>query len=188
MESLKRLYHSLNTTVDIKQLQEIYLKGFSNVRSYILANKGTEEDAKDIYQEAFICYWRNEQLGKFIATNERSTQAYILKIAKFKWLDILRKQNVNFNELEPDNISLEQGELLEIDSQENRDIEKILTAFEVLKEPCKELLFRFYYKKEKLNQIAKFFNWTDATVKNNKYRCLQKLRALVIEYFKTEKK
>ncbi|HEY0040609.1 MAG TPA: hypothetical protein VGB71_08105, partial [Flavisolibacter sp.] len=44
---------------------------------------------------------------------------------------------------------------------------------------CRELLNRFYFQKESLRTIALAFQWTEATAKNNKYRCLQQLRELI---------
>ena len=44
---------------DRDTLEKIYQENFHKVLSYILKNSGTPQQAKDIYQEAFIAMWRN---------------------------------------------------------------------------------------------------------------------------------
>lgn len=161
------------------ELQYIYTKHFPAVKQYILKNSGDEDDARDIYQEAFVAFWRNQTLGKFEAIHEGAIGAYILKIAKFKWIDQLRKKKAS-------PITFDNNEALwqadgGIDEQESEYLNKVVAHFSSLGEPCKELLYRFYYLKEKLRVIASKFSWTEATAKNNKYRCLQKLRSAVLQ-------
>jgi DNA-directed RNA polymerase specialized sigma24 family protein len=65
------------------------------------------------------------------------------------------------------------------DEKENQ-LKKIEDSFKNLGESCKELLTRFYYKKESMSMIAKAFDWTAATARNNKYRCIQRLKEMLI--------
>ena len=53
----------------------------------------TEEEAKDIYQEAFIIVWRNVQLEKFTPGNESEVAGYLFNVAKYKWIDHLRSNH-----------------------------------------------------------------------------------------------
>ena len=53
-------------------------------------------------------------------------------------------------------------------------------AFKNLGDSCKELLSKFYFEKMSLNVIADLFDLDAASARNKKYRCMQKLRALVI--------
>lgn len=55
-------------------------------------------------------------------------------------------------------------------------IMKIKEQFKKLGSTCREVLIRFYYRKESLRLIAGHFDWSEATARNNKYRCLQQLR------------
>lgn len=63
--------------------------------------------------------------------------------------------------------------------EEQHYIEKVEQHFKNLGEPCREVLTLFYFLKKNMQQIAANFLWTEATAKNNKYRCLQRLRNLV---------
>ena len=72
--------------------------------------------------------------------------------------------------------SKEEDELPEEDVQ---FIKEVRMQFEELGENCRELLIRFYYKKESMRTISKYFDWTEGSTRNNKYRCLQTLRELL---------
>jgi DNA-directed RNA polymerase specialized sigma24 family protein len=42
------------------------------------------------------------------------------------------------------------------------------------------VLTLYYFMKQSMSKIAAVFSWTEATAKNNKYRCLQRLRNMVV--------
>jgi RNA polymerase sigma factor (sigma-70 family) len=165
---------------DGQALKDIYLENYSKTAQYILANNGTADDAKDIYQEAFIAVWRNIQLDKISFATRDDMQAYLYKTAQYKWIDKLRKdkreKTGSLNELDiPD-----EDHVLQMDNEDEIYLEKVKQHFAVMGEPCKELLQRFYFLKQRLGEIARYFSWTDATAKNNKYRCIQKLRTMIL--------
>ena len=57
---------------DEAALKNLYKDNYYKIEMYVLNNNGTSEDAKDIYQEAFIAVWRNIQLDKFYPENENA--------------------------------------------------------------------------------------------------------------------
>ena len=75
---------------DDKVLQYIYVSNYPKVEQYIVDNSGTADDARDIYQDAFLAAWRNVQLDKFRPQNDTAIAGYIFQIARNKWLDQLR--------------------------------------------------------------------------------------------------
>ena len=70
-------------------LQWLYREYYPQTEAYVLQNSGTTDEAKDVYQEAFIAMWRNVQMNRFEPKNDHSLAAYLLQIAKHKWLDHL---------------------------------------------------------------------------------------------------
>ena len=76
---------------DESMLKALYNDNYYKVEKYVLTNNGSEDQAKDIFQEAFIAVWRNIQLDKFTPANESSLAGYIYQVARNKWLDHLRK-------------------------------------------------------------------------------------------------
>lgn len=163
---------------DEQVLRQLYAGTYPSVVRYVQKNSGTEDDAKDIYQEAFLAAWRNIQLDKFQATEPSALSAYIFQIAKNKWIDHLRSTKTK------QTISLEDGMLNGVTTDmvppENAEyLDAVKKQMQSLGEKCRDLLNRFYYHKQSIREIAEHFNWTEPSAKNNKYRCLQELRTLV---------
>ncbi len=155
----------------------MYKVNFASIRQFVLSNNGNEQQAEDIYHEAFMAAWRNVQLGKYEFRGEQSLNSYIVTIGKNKWIDVLRSaRNKKTLPIAMDIESEESDDLL---SDEERDIELVKDQFNNLGENCKELLVAFYYRKETMREISAKKGWTEATTRNNKYRCLQKLRELI---------
>lgn len=159
-------------------LRALYHANYYKVENFVLNNNGSAEHARDIFQEAFIAVWRSIQLDKFYPENETALTGYLFTIAKNKWLDHLRSgHHKKVIPLQQATVESQQEEALIED--ENEYVISIKNNFKQLGENCKEVLTRFYYHKEPLKTIAKFFGWTEATARNNKYRCLQRLRELI---------
>lgn len=160
------------------QLQQLYLANYPVVEKYVIQNSGSAEEAKDIFQEAFIAVWRNIQLEKFIPQTENSLNAYIFQVSRNKWISYLRsavhKKTTALPEQLEDNIAAE-----DLSSAESDYLDAVVANFKKLGDNCREILKRFYYGKESLKHIAAGFNWTEATARNNKYRCIEKLRNLL---------
>jgi RNA polymerase sigma factor (sigma-70 family) len=163
---------------DEKAMKHFYHQNYPKVERYVLDNKGTTEEAKDVFQEAFIAVWRNIQLDRFQQEHAASLDAYLFQVAKYKWIDQLRLLKrmplvaITNEENDPEQMAELPGAL-------QLQIDQIKLRLKELGAPCKEVLERFYYRKESLGTIAEAMNWTGATAKNNKYRCLQRLRELI---------
>ena len=162
-------------------LKPFYIANYRKTQLLVLNNSGTEEDAKDVYQDAFIIVWNNIKNNTFVPINETAIEGYLFSIAKNKWLDIVRstrfkKTNNIINEaiLNQEVNELYQDEFFDL------KLKSTMNAFKNLGQPCKELLTTFYFEKKSLKDIAISLNIEEATARNKKYRCMEKLRSLVI--------
>jgi len=161
---------------DDKALEALYTANFYKTETFVLANSGTAEEAKDIYQEAFIAVWQNIKAGRYVPQNGSSLEAYLFQIAKYKWYDYLKAaKKISTVPLE-DNAFIETG----YNNEEENYIEKVQQHLTNLGEPCRQVLTLFYFVKQSMAKIATTFSWTEATAKNNKYRCLLRLRNRVV--------
>lgn len=160
-----------------QHLQQLYISNFPATEKYVLQNGGTAEQAKDIFQEAFISVWKNIQLDKFVPQREHSLDAYIFQVSKYKWLSHLR--TVAHKSTVPILEDFDYDITDQNPASENNSITCVAEYFKQLGDNCKEVLNRFYYGKESMKAIAALFGWTEATAKNNKYRCIEKLRSLL---------
>jgi len=159
-------------------LKLLYQNNYPKIERYVLTNNGTVDEARDVYQEAFIAVWRNIQLDRFQPHDETSLDRYLYQVAKNKWLDFLRlAKRRTIVPLTDGDYGF--GEETDISEAEQQQITDIKTNLMRLGQQCREILERFYYHKQSMRRISGDMNWTEATAKNNKYRCLQKLRELL---------
>lgn len=167
--------HFIVSANDDKALGALYTANFYKTETFVLANNGTAEEAKDIYQEAFIATWQNIRSGRFVPQNNSSLEAYLFQVAKYKWYDHLKAaKKIQLVPVENDAVV----EPAYTDEEESY-LNKVQHHFKDLGEPCRQVLTLFYFMKQSMTQIATAFSWTEATAKNNKYRCLQRLRNMV---------
>jgi len=164
---------------DAQVLEEIYLKNFPTVRNYILKNSGTEDDAKDIYQEAVINAWINARDGKFEAKSQTSPGAYIYQIARYKWLDKLKskKHRSTVRLADEDNHLPAEEEVMQIEERQER-IDYSVKLYNELGGQCKQVLKMFYFEKRNLHEIANELEKEPGSIRTIKYRCMMKLRNL----------
>lgn len=172
-------------TNDSVILKDFYKSNYRKIENLVLNNSGTVEHAKDIYQEAFITVWKRVKNETFIPKNETALQGYLYQIAKNKWMDFLRsktfkktdtlfeEQHTVFN-YKADNSALE-------DDVFEKNLNKIMDAFKILGQPCKQLLKAFYFNKKSLRDIALELKIQETTARNKKYRCMQKLKAIALK-------
>jgi RNA polymerase sigma factor (sigma-70 family) len=165
---------------DAVVLREIYEEGFPKVRRFVQANHGNEDEAKDIFQEAFMVLWQNVKKGAFIPTNQSAIQGYLFQVAKHKWLDWVRSKRFKRDRKQEDSFFLNQASELVEENMEDK-YEQVEQALAKLGADCQELLKSFYFLKKSMEEIAATFGWTTQTVKNNKYRCMEKLRKFVLQ-------
>lgn len=186
MGEIKHIERQFELVTEIKvnnerALHKLYTENFYKTEQYILKNSGTMPQAKDIYQEAFITVWRNIKDGKFVPENETAVQGYLYQIAKYKWLDFLRssrfKKTTGFEALEN---NLESSISENIDTEIEKKQKQTMKAFEKLGTECKKLLTDFYFNKKSMREIASQFEIEEASARNKKYRCINKLRELTL--------
>ena len=165
---------------DQKVMQQVYQNMFPRFRNHVLNNSGDEAQAKDVFQEAFIACWRNIKEDKL--TFNSNVEAYLFSIAKNKWIDFLRssrfKKTVNTESFSHLSLVAEESDKSE---EKESQLEVIQKALNQLKDNCRALLQLFYLERKSMDEISKEMNLTPATARNQKYRCMEKLRALSIE-------
>lgn len=169
---------------DEHTLKHIYKDNFYKTQQYILNNSGSVEEAKDIYQEAFVTFWENIQDDKFVPKNTSSLNGYLYTVAKNKWLNHLNSARFKKTNSYDKNKHIINAEAADVESntyEKDKDINAVANAFKHLGEACKKLLEAFYYENKSLRDIAKVFEITEASARNKKYRCTEKLRALIVK-------
>ena len=166
----------------------LYAEVFPRARTYIIQNSGNEEDARDIFQESLIAAWMNGKNGKF-SGDIKGFSAYILTIVRYKWLNRLdsseHRKTVYNDSTESYHEQLTTAEDPARHQEESRILQECMKG---LDGTCRDILTRFYYKKEGLQQIASALKYSAESVKTIKYRCMQRLRKQYIEKIKSSEK
>lgn len=153
---------------------------FKKVTGFITQNSGSEEDAKDFFHEALIVLYEKIINNDFELKSKLST--YLFSICKNLWLYHLRdKKPIIFNNINKteNDLSLAENPIEKQEDiiQQNEKIALIMKKIDELKEPCYSILMLFYFKKMDYKAIAQKLNYkTEKVVKNQKYRCLQKIK------------
>lgn len=169
--------HAIKTN-DEQALKKLYRDNYVKVEMLVLNNNGSADQAKDIFQEAFIAVWRNVQMDKFHPTNHSAIDGYLYQIAKNKWMDYLRSGDYN-KVVRMDNINIAAAGIESTSETENEYLAIVKKYFKHLGEDCKTILTMFYYDDKSSREISQSMGWTEATARNNKYRCIQKLKELI---------
>jgi RNA polymerase sigma factor (sigma-70 family) len=162
-------------------LAALYKKYYQFVLKFVVKNSGTEEAARDIYQEAIIVLYEKAQDPGFVLTCQ--LQTYIYSVVKRLWLKHLRASGKSYlfkddEENEVADVSADLNEHLE----KEKDIIKMTKSLAELGEPCSSLIRDYYVHHLGMDQIAEKFGYSNAdSAKNQKYKCLQRLKKYFFE-------
>ncbi|HEU4469588.1 MAG TPA: sigma-70 family RNA polymerase sigma factor [Flavisolibacter sp.] len=169
---------------DKKAVETIYKENYNLIQALVIGNSGTAEDAKDIFQEAMIVLYEKVQSGSFELNCQIKT--FIYSVGRRLWLKKLMQQNrFSLSDGYEDAVSVDE----EVEEHERRNGEFLMMekAMNGLGEPCKSLLEAFYMQKRSMQEIAANFGYTNAeNAKNQKYKCLMRLKKLFFSQYKNE--
>jgi len=137
-------------------------------------NSGNAQDGNDIFQEGLVALWINVTQGKYQLQEKVKLSTYFQQICRNIWISKLRSRK-NTLSISDHEYLLKDDSTDELDKgyEEIKTLQKLIAK---LNDSCKKILKLFYFEKMALKQIALKLSLTEKTAKNNKYRCMQKLR------------
>ena len=124
-------------TSDSEVLQFVYRKYFPSIRFFVIKNSGTNEDAKDLFQEALILIYKKLKEGTLNLVC--SFKTYLYSVCRFLWLQILRKRNVH-RELSDNQVFVELEVRMEEEFKEQERFRMYQRHFKMLHKDCQEIL------------------------------------------------
>ena len=159
---------------DESALDYLYKKYYRMMIKLVVTNSGTEDEARDIYQDALIVFWEKARKGNLVLTSKIST--FIYSICLNLWRKELERKSRLSNE-EKDDV-----EFIEIERTER--IQIIRSCINELGDTCKRILMYYYFDGMSMNEIAEKLGYANNdTAKTKKYKCKKKLDELVKEKF-----
>lgn len=171
---------------DRQAIETIYKQHFGMVQSLIINNNGTADDARDIFQEAMIVLYEKSKSGSFELTSQLKT--YLYSVCRRLWLKRLQQQQKFVPDLNGVEETVPVEDDLELHEQRSGELMMMEKAMLSLGEPCKSLLEAYYLQKKNMNEIAGSFGYTNAdNAKNQKYKCLMRLKKLFFAEYKNSR-
>lgn len=155
---------------DEKALEFLYQKYYRMMTKLVITNSGTEEEARDVYQDALIVFWQKATSGNLVLTSKMST--YIYSICQNLWRKELDRKKRLSSEEKDTSVTLD---------TESSEREKILAkCIDQLGETCKKVLMFYYFEEMSMQDIADKLGFANTdTAKTKKYKCKKKLDELV---------
>ncbi len=161
---------------DERALDFLYKKNYKMMTNMIIKNNGSEDEAKDIYQEALIVVWQKVLSPDFVLSSKLST--YLYSICQNLWRKELERKNRHTGEEE-----ITKTEITDIDKKER--IEVINQCINDLGETCRSILTYYYFDDMSMAEIAEKMGFANAdTAKTKKYKCKQELDKMIKTLYK----
>jgi len=163
---------------------EIYRLYRPMLAKWMKSKGGKDEDTDDIFQDVLMVLLDKAKDPEFCLTCKLST--YLFAISKRIWYKKLQQDaNVFYPDMEDEEDS---PTGMHYDDDINGFLAKeaqfgqLASALVKLGEPCSSLLKAFYFQNKGMQEIAQVFNYTNPeNAKNQKYKCLMRLRKIFFE-------
>ena len=160
-EILSRIKKGDETAIDW-----LYRKHYRMMLKMITRNSGTEDEAKDIFQDALIVFWEKVTSDKLTLTSKIST--YLYSICQNLWRKELDRKGKHSTE------QVERADSFDPDRQERIDI--INKCIAGMGESCRQILTYYYFDNLSMTDIAEKMGLANSdTAKTKKYKCKQEL-------------
>ncbi len=162
--------------------ETIYKQQYPIIKSWLLKNGSSDDDAADIFQESMVVLFGKVQSADFTLTCAVGT--YLFSISKNLWFKRLQQQQREPGRLYDNSGDDEDGgiayeEDLNIHHEREAHFNQLNSALDQIGEPCRSLLQAFYHKDKSMQEIAADFGYTNPeNAKTQKYKCLTRLRKL----------
>ncbi|ABG58230.1 RNA polymerase sigma factor [Cytophaga hutchinsonii] len=169
-EILARLKQGDENTLDL-----LYKKNYRMMVKLIVKNNGSEEEAKDVYQDSLIVLWQKARDPDFVLTSKIST--YLYSICLNLWRKELERKK-RFSYEVKDEVDV-------VDLDKNERIKIINKCIQQLGETCRDILTYYYFDRLSMVEIAEKMGFANSdTSKTKKYKCKKELDLLVKSLYK----
>lgn len=155
---------------DEKALEYLYRKYYRMMTNAVIKNNGSEQEAKDIYQDALIVFWQKVISNQLTLTSKIST--YLYSVCLNLWRKELdRKSRLSREEHDS-------AEYMNDEAEERKAI--IHSCINQLGDTCQKILTYYYFDDMSMQDIADKLGFaTTETAKTKKYKCKKRLDNLI---------
>ena len=157
-------------------LMYMYNQYLPAVIKLVINEGGSRDDAMDVFQDGIMALYNNIRKGKYVINENTMISTYFLQICKFRWYDVKKSARYRTTDTITDEVKNTFGADAEPNFEEVDKYNGLHKVIDTLGDQCKEILRRFYWEKQKMDEIASALKMTAASLKNGKYRCMQRLK------------
>jgi RNA polymerase sigma factor (sigma-70 family) len=164
---------------DNQLIEEIYRLFAPGIRSWIVHNSGSEDDAADIFQESVIDIYNQAKYKGLQLTCP--FQPFLLLVCKRKWLNEIKKRGLRQVTKSSDDLSQYGEDVFAAAEQVGMEEEKARLFFQQfgrLGEKCREIL-RMSLTGERQEKIAEALGVTYGYLRKKKSECMATLLSFV---------
>jgi RNA polymerase sigma factor (sigma-70 family) len=155
-------------------LRQLYQENYLMILKLVVNNNGTEQEAKDVYQEAIIHFYERVSQKEFELTCKIKT--YIYAVCRKLWLQRLAQRSKYVRIEEGERVADADVAVNDIETKE-KDFLVMSLSLDRLGEPCRSILEDYYLRSLSMDEITEKFGYTNSdNTKNQKYKCLQRLK------------
>lgn len=158
---------------DAATVRALYKQHFPAIRTYVLQNSGTGNDAQDVFQEAMTVLWLKVKEGQLVPDSDPG--GFLFRVAKYKWLDQVRSAAHKHMKVVHDDRALDPVADAADDIEEK--LARLRGVYDKLDDKCRTVLDQFYFERKDLATIAAGMGVEEESIRTIKYRCMMKLRA-----------
>jgi RNA polymerase sigma factor (sigma-70 family) len=154
---------------------------FPSVKSWIMKNSGSVEDAEDVFAEAQIVFYQRVLNNKFVYQGEGKIGGFLFETSRKLWLKTLEKRRRMLTNSEYV-VQEEMDDPFENQLVEHEIQQKIDQALSTMGEACAQILKYFIFDKLNMLTIARLLGYKDEkVVKVRKRQCISTLRKSLTE-------
>jgi len=154
-------------------LNMIYSEAYPTIEKYILQNRGNEQDAEDVFQEAIVLIYRKVSEDELELTSSFLT--YLTSLCKHIWNNQFRKNK----SLHYQNISQEiQGDIEKVYESDSKEllVKQLIQKHLLQMAPqCQQLLMLFYDRVPLEEIMLNMGLGSEGYLRKRKYICKKKL-------------
>ncbi|MCR8557793.1 sigma-70 family RNA polymerase sigma factor [Mucilaginibacter sp. BJC16-A38] len=173
IETLKR------DTISSSAIQFLYRSHYPALSNYVRLNRGSEQDAEDIFQEVIVNFIEIVRKEKF--RGEAGIGTFLYSLNRFTWLNELKRRNRALlrEEVYDKKSGVDEKDVSQfLVERESKML--VLSLLEKLGDVCKQILTSFYYENKAMKEILQLVNFENEQVlRNKKYKCLKSLEQML---------
>ena len=153
--------------------QHLYDRYYRTIKQLVFKNGGTQQDSEDLFQDVLLLFIEIISKGRYSADGEATIETYLYSIAYKVWVKRWKRTVRQAHWEQMFATTYQYVENIVLQYQDQLTAEQILSR---LGEPCRTILYAFYVEGRSLEEIAVQLNSSKGAIKQQKFRCLNKLK------------